>query len=54
MNNSYMEILESLAWITLGFLPMLGSMELAWKLSDKRKSKKAMIGMVSTHDMLQK
>ncbi len=49
-----MEILESLAWIILGFLPMLGSMELAWRLSDKRKFKKVMIGMVSIHDMLQK
>jgi hypothetical protein len=42
-----MEILESVAWITLGFLPMLGSMELAWRFSaiTKRKSKKAMIGL---------
>jgi hypothetical protein len=27
-----MEIIESLAWVTLGFFPMLGSMELAWRL----------------------
>jgi hypothetical protein len=54
MNNSYMEILESLAWITLGFLPMLGSMELAWRLSGKRRSKKTMIGMMPVYDMLQK
>jgi hypothetical protein len=42
-----MEILESATWITLGFLPMLGSMELAWRLSanTKRKSKKAMRGL---------
>ena len=30
-----MELLESIAWITLGFLPMLGSMELAWRLGKK-------------------
>jgi chorismate-pyruvate lyase len=30
-----MEIIESLTWVTLGFLPMLGSMELAWRLHKK-------------------
>jgi hypothetical protein len=35
-----MEVLQSIAWITLGFLPMLGSMELAWRLYEKRRSKK--------------
>jgi hypothetical protein len=35
-----MEIIESIAWVTLGFLPMLGSMELAWRLSDKKRFKK--------------
>ena len=30
-----MEILESIAWITLGFLPVFGSMELAWRLRRK-------------------
>jgi hypothetical protein len=30
-----MEILESIAWITLGFAPVFGSMELAWRLSKK-------------------
>ena len=30
-----MEILESIAWITLGFLPLFGSMELAWRLHKK-------------------
>jgi hypothetical protein len=49
-----METLESLAWIILGFLPMLGSMELAWRLSGKRRSKKVMIGLMPVHDMLQK
>ena len=34
------EVLQSVAWVTLGFLPMPGSMELAWRLSKKRKSKK--------------
>ena len=49
-----MEVLQSVAWVTLGFLPMLGSMELAWRLSEKRKSKKAMIKKVAAHVMLQK
>ena len=48
------EVLQSVAWVTLGFLPMLGSMELAWRLSKKRKSKKAMIKKVPSHVMLQK
>jgi hypothetical protein len=50
-----MENLESIVWITLGFLPMLGSMELAWRLS-KRRPKKPMIGLglVSIDGMLQK
>jgi hypothetical protein len=30
-----MEILESIAWITLGFLPVFGSMEIAWRLRKK-------------------
>jgi hypothetical protein len=30
-----MEILDSIAWITLGFLPVFGSMELAWRLRRK-------------------
>jgi hypothetical protein len=45
-----MEFLESAAWITLGFLPMLGSMELAWVLSSKKRPKK----VVSVHGMLRK
>lgn len=53
-----MEILESVAWVTLGFLPMLGSMELAWRLSaktkTKRRSRKPMKELVSVHGMLQK
>jgi hypothetical protein len=49
-----MEILESVAWITLGFFPMLGSMELVWRISDKKKSKKAKRGLVSVHGTLQK
>jgi hypothetical protein len=27
-----MEISESIGWIALGFLPVFGSMELAWRL----------------------
>jgi hypothetical protein len=48
------EVLQSVAWVTLGFLPMLGSMELAWRLSKKGKSKKDMIKKVPAHAMLQK
>ena len=48
------EVLQSVAWVTLGFLTMLGSMELASRLSKKRKSKKAMIKKVSAHVMLKK
>lgn len=32
-----MEIIDSIAWVTLGFLPMFGSMEVAWRLSKKRR-----------------
>ena len=35
-----MEIAESVGWIVLGFLPMFGSMEVAWKIG-KRKYYKA-------------
>jgi hypothetical protein len=52
--SSYMEVLQSIAWITLGFLPMLGSMELAWRLYEKRRSKKTMIKNVAGHIMSQK
>jgi hypothetical protein len=30
-----MEILESVGWIALGFAPLFGSMELAWRLRKK-------------------
>gem|GEM_PF-703493 len=49
-----MEIIESIAWVTLGFLPMVGSLELAWKLSEKRRSKKIMIEKVPIHVTLRK
>jgi hypothetical protein len=48
-----MEVLESVAWITFGFLPMLGSMELAWRLFEKRRSKKTKMESVSIDVMLQ-
>jgi hypothetical protein len=31
-----MEIIDSIAWVTLGFLPMFGSMEVAWRLKKRR------------------
>ncbi|CAN5278843.1 hypothetical protein BH18THE2_BH18THE2_38100 [soil metagenome] len=49
-----MEVLQSVAWVALGFLPMLGSMELAWRLYEKRRSKKTMIKKVAGHVLLQK
>lgn len=33
-----MEILESIAWLAVGFLPILGAMELVWRLDKKVKS----------------
>ena len=35
-NNYCMEIAESIGWIALGFLPVFGSMEVAWRLGKKR------------------
>jgi hypothetical protein len=35
-----MEILESVGWITLGFAPLFGSMELAWRLRKKYEESK--------------
>jgi hypothetical protein len=34
-----MEIVESIAWVTLGFLPVFVSMELAWRLGKKRRTR---------------
>jgi hypothetical protein len=31
-----MEITESIAWVALGFLPVFGSMEVAWRLGKNR------------------
>jgi hypothetical protein len=33
-----MEIVESITWVTLGFLPMFGCMEVAWRLGKKRRT----------------
>ena len=52
-NNYCMEIAESIAWVTLGFLPMFGSMEIAWRLGKRRSfkpgSKDAIIKKVSVN-----
>jgi hypothetical protein len=37
-DNYCMEITESIGWIALGFLPVFGSMELAWRLGKMRRS----------------
>ena len=34
-----MEITESIAWVALGFLPIFGSMEVAWRLGKNRSFK---------------
>jgi hypothetical protein len=50
-----MDTIEFIAWVTLGFLPMLGSLELAWRLSNKRRSKKMKTEKkVPVHVILQK
>jgi hypothetical protein len=38
-NNYCMEITESIAWVALGFLPVFGSMEVAWRLGKKTSFK---------------
>jgi hypothetical protein len=38
-NNYCMEITEYIAWVALGFLPVFGSMEVAWRLGKKRSLK---------------
>jgi hypothetical protein len=42
-----MEILESIAWITLGFAPVFGSMELAWRIHKKSEASK--IKVITSH-----
>ncbi|MDW3612555.1 MAG: hypothetical protein QOK90_10540 [Nitrososphaeraceae archaeon] len=44
------EVLQYVADVTLGFLPMLGTLELGWRLSKKRK---AMIKKMPAHVLLQ-
>ena len=34
-----MEIAESIGWVALGFLPVFGSMEVAWRLGKRRSFK---------------
>jgi hypothetical protein len=36
-----MKLLESVAWVTLGLVPMFGSMELAWRIHKKFETLKA-------------
>jgi hypothetical protein len=38
-NNYCMEIAESIGWVALGFLPVFGSMEMAWRLGKRRSFK---------------
>lgn len=49
-----MEIVESIAWISLGFLPMLGFMELAWRLKRKIRFEKTAIEKVPLDVVLRK
>ena len=52
-----MEIAESIGWIALGFLPVFGSMEVAWRLGKRRckpySKEEAIIKKVSV-DVLRK
>lgn len=34
-DNHCMEIAESIGWVALGFLPVFGSMEVAWRLGKR-------------------
>jgi hypothetical protein len=34
-----LEIIESIGWIALGFVPTLAAMEVAWKQGGRRKSR---------------
>jgi hypothetical protein len=43
-NNYCMEIAESIAWVVLGFLPVFGSMEVAWRLGKRRSFKPSIKG----------
>ncbi len=52
-----MEIAESIGWVALGFLPVFGSMEVAWRLGKRRSfkprtNKGAIIKKVSMVDAL--
>jgi hypothetical protein len=49
-----MEIIESVVWVTLGFLPMLGSLELAWRLSEKKRPKGKITERVPVHVKVRK
>jgi hypothetical protein len=54
-----MEITEAIGWVALGFLPMFGSMEVAWRLGKRRSfkpstKKGATIKKVSVVDVLRK
>ena len=49
-----MEILESIAWIAVGFLPMLGAMELVWRLDKKIKFNESTIELVPLDVVLRK
>jgi hypothetical protein len=59
-DNYCMEIAEAIGWVALGFLPMFGSMEVAWRLGKKKRSfkpstkKGAIIKKVSVVDVLHK
>ncbi len=40
-----MEIIESVAWIVMGFAPTLAAMELAWRIVGKRRLALAEVGV---------
>ena len=45
-NNYCMEIAESIGWVALGFLPVFGSMEVAWRLGKRAFFKSSTKGTI--------
>jgi hypothetical protein len=40
-----MEMIESVAWVVLGFAPTLAAMELAWRIAGRRRPALAEVGV---------
>lgn len=42
-----MNTFESILWVTLGFVPTLVAMEVAWKLAKKKRSREKLVEKVN-------